>query len=108
MKAIINVGIIRETEKAIKVSFWSSSNYRGSLKAEKYYVSTNWIPKSQVKILKEYESISFYKTYHNLKCNAYGTISDGIVKTHKVTKHMTLELPKWLYLDKMTYGLNIN
>ena len=106
MKAIIKVGIANESKKALLVSFWSSGNYRGFKNGEKYCTNTVWIPKSQVKILEEKEEKNSYTFYSNMKVKN-GYIVDGTA--HKVTLNRTLkiEIPKWLYKDKMCYGFDI-
>jgi hypothetical protein len=107
MKAFIEVGIVKETEKAMLVTYWTSGNYRGFKSGEKYEVVTAWLPKSQVEVLESGEKTSRYNTYHNLRCNAYGTISEGTVKKHTVRKSAKLAVPQWLYNKTMVYGFGI-
>jgi hypothetical protein len=106
LKAIIKVGIANESKKALLVSFWTSGNYKGFKNAEKYHTQTVWIPKSQVNILEEKEEMTSYTFYSNLRTRN-GLITDG--KAHKVRLKRTLkiEIPKWLYKDKMCYGFDI-
>ena len=106
MKVIIKVGIANESKKALLVSFWTSGNYKGFKNGEKFHTETVWIPKSQVKILEEKEEKTSYTFYSNIKA-VNGYIVDG--KAHKVVLNRTLkiELPKWLYKDKMCYGFDI-
>jgi len=107
MKAFIEIGIVKETEKAILVSFWTSGNYKGFKLGEKYETITAWLPKSQVEVLEEGEKSSRYNTYHNLKCNNYGTISEGTIKKHYVHKSARIAIPQWLYKKAMVYGFGI-
>jgi len=107
MNAIINLGIAKETEKAVLVVLWSSGNYRGFLAGEKYQKQTAWVPKSLLNILEEKETLNFYNTYHKLRTNAYGCISEGIVKRNPIKKQIKAEVPAWFYKKNLTFGFDL-
>lgn len=106
MKAIITVGKVKETDKAILVNFWSSGNYKGFKNAEKYCTQVVWIPKSQIEILETINKVSFYNSYHQLKTNR-GQIVDGKMKTTFVNDAIKIAIPEWLYKKSMVYGLDV-
>lgn len=107
MKVVMNVGLVKETEKAMLVSFWTASNIKGFRAGQKYEVITAWVPKSQVEVVRTFDHFSSFNTYHNLKSNHMGLISEGTVKRNRVSKAMTVMIPNWLYKKSMTYGFNI-
>lgn len=104
---VLEVGLVKETEKAVLVSFWTSGNYRGFLHGEKYEVITAWLPKSQINLLSEREKYSSYMTYSNLKANHMGLISEGTCKRNLVKTAVKLEIPAWLYKKSLTYATDI-
>lgn len=106
MKVAIEVGLVKETDKAIMISFWTSSNIQGFKTGDKYQVTTAWLPKSQIEVLSQKDNISFYNTYHNLKFTR-GMLSDGTVKRHRVDKSALILVPDWLYKKSMIYGMDI-
>jgi len=107
MRVFIEVGVVKETEKAMLVTFWTSGNYKGFKSGEKYEVITAWVPKSIVEVLETGNKRSTYNTYHNLRCNAYGTISEGTVKRNAVSKSAKIAVPQWLYKKNMVYATGI-
>lgn len=104
---VIEVGLVKQTEKAVLVSFWTSANQRGFKVGERYEVITAWLPKSQVNLLERKDRSTTYRTYHNLRTNHMGLISEGTVKTNLVKETVKIELPSWLYQKSMGYGFDI-
>lgn len=85
-----NVGIVKETEKAYLLTFISQG-----------YKVVKWVPKSQIYITNVQPTKSFYYTYHNLKCNSYGMISDGMAKKNWYEKCCNLEVKGWFYKKEL-------
>lgn len=96
MKACITVGKVKETEKAIKVSFWSATNYRGFKAGERWCTLTAWLPKSQIEIIEQVDKPTSYTTY-----------TTKTATTHRVNECVKLEVPRWLYEKSLTYCFGV-
>lgn len=108
MKVIVELGIVKETEKAYLVNYSHAMSHEGFKAGQTYANSTCWIPKSQVEVLSTKENRPHsYTTYHNLKTNAYGTISEGQAKRHQCFGSIVCMIPQWLYKKNMVYGYGL-
>lgn len=85
-----NVGIVKETEKAYLLTFWADG-----------YKITKWIPKSQLYITNVKNTSDFYYTYHNLRTNSYGVISEGTAKKNWYNKKCDTEIVGWFYKKEL-------
>jgi hypothetical protein len=92
---VIEVGIVRETEKAMLVNFRRSG----------YWVQ-KWLPKSKVTVLEMGERPSLVQEYSNFRTDCYGRVLDCKVKTTRINMSCRMVIPKWLYTEMgMTYGM---
>lgn len=89
MNGVIELGLAKETEKAILVSYYDCG-----------YWLTTWLPKSQIEILAEGDKFSALYEYHSMKADCYGRIQDGKVKITYLLKSLKVSIPAWLFKQK--------
>lgn len=97
MNGVIELGLAKETEKAILVSYY-----------EKGYWLTTWLPRSQIEILAEGDKSSPIYDHYSMKADCYGRIQDGKVKITYLLKSLKVSIPAWLFKQKFhktTLGL---
>jgi hypothetical protein len=86
MKVFLNnVGIIKETEKAVLICVVQGG-----------FSGTKWVPKSQIKLSKVSKTHNFYYTYHNMKFVG-GRLSDGTARKNFYDKKANAEVSAWFY-----------
>lgn len=97
MNGVIELGLAKETEKAVLVSYSDGG-----------YWLTTWLPRSQIEILAEGEKWSQIHDYHSMKADCYGRIQDGKVRITHLRKSIKVSIPAWLFKQKFkktTLGL---